>query len=184
MLEINFDSFPVLETARLRLREIGPDDADVLYRLRRDPQVTTYLDRDNDRDITVVHDLIDNLRRSLEQGDGVAWGLTLHGSPELIGTLSFWQIDKKNHRAEIGYLLSPAHWNKGLMGEALEAVVHYGFHEMKLHSIMANTAVGNRASQALLEKCGFVKEAHFREDWYYNGKFTDSFIFCRITDLR
>jgi ribosomal-protein-alanine N-acetyltransferase len=184
MLNIQFDAFPIIETARLRLREIVPADADVLYRLRRDPAVTTYLDRDNDRDITVVHELIAKIGKSLEQGDGITWALSLRDSPELIGTLGFWRIDKAHHRAEIGYTLFPQFWRQGLMTEAIEAIMVYGFHHLKLHSVEANTAVGNTASQTLLERSGFVREAHFRENWYYNGKFTDSYIYCRLTPLR
>lgn len=184
MLDIHFDAFPVIETERLRLREIVPDDAEALYRLRRDPEVTKYLDRDNDADISVVHSLILKIRQNFEQGDGINWGVSLKDSPLLIGNIGFWRIDKKNHRAEIGYMLEPAQWSKGLMSEALEVLLQFAFHQMKLHSIEANTAVGNRASHALLEKHGFVKEAHFRENWYYNGKFTDSFIFSKLTPLR
>ena len=59
----------------------------------------------------------------------------------------------------------------------------YTFHTLRLHSLEANTSVANLASQAVLIKCGFVQEAHFRENWHYNGTFTDSLIFCKLTDV-
>jgi [ribosomal protein S5]-alanine N-acetyltransferase len=180
MLDIHFDTFPILDTPRLILREIVPADAEVLYALRRDPEVTKYLDRDNDADISAVHSLILSIRASFDAGDGITWALCLRDDPTLIGTLGFWKIDKKNHRAEIGYTLAAAFWGQGLMSEAMETVMRYGFEEMRLHSVEANTAVGNLASHALLEKFRFVREAHFRENWYYNGVFTDSFIYCRL----
>jgi ribosomal-protein-alanine N-acetyltransferase len=56
----------------------------------------------------------------------------------------------------------------------------YDFAEMNLHSVEANTNVENKASQGLLEAAGFVQEAWFRENYYYNGKFLDSAIYCII----
>ncbi len=180
MLTIQFDSFPTLTTDRLVLREIMPADAERLYALRRDPRVTRYLDRDNDADLSVVQSLILTIRQSFDQGDGISWALSLKESPEFIGNLGFWRIDKKNHRAEIGYILDPEHWGTGLMSEAIEAILPYGFKTIGFHSVEANTALENSASQRLLEKHGFVKEAHFRQDWYYNGVFSDSLIYCKL----
>jgi [ribosomal protein S5]-alanine N-acetyltransferase len=184
MLDIHFATFPNLETARLQLCEIVPADAERFYALRRDPLITQYLDRDDDRDLAAVHSLILSIRQSLDQGDGITWGLRLRDTSELVGSLGFWRIDKKNHRAEIGYILAPAFWGVGLMSEAMEAVLAYGFGQLHLHSVEANTAVGNTSSQKLLEKHGFLKEAHFRQDWYYNGVFSDSLIYCKLASDR
>lgn len=183
MLDIRFDTFPVLATSRLRLREIAPHDAPVLFTLRRNPDVTKYLDRDDDPDLQFVEALIGKMRTARDAGDGITWGLCLVDDPTLIGTLGFWKIDKKNHRAEIGYTLFPQFWGQGLMSEAMAAVLRYGFDQMHLHSVEANTSVLNAASHALLEKFGFQREAHFRENWYHQGVFTDSLIFCRLTDV-
>jgi ribosomal-protein-alanine N-acetyltransferase len=49
-----------------------------------------------------------------------------------------------------------------------------------LHSIEANINPDNLASANLLEKNGFKKEAHFRENFYYNGKFLDSLIYSLV----
>ena len=180
MLTVKFDSFPTLTTDRLVLREIVPADAERLYALRRDPRVTRHLDRDNDADVSAVQSLILSIRQSFDQGDGVSWALSLKESPEIIGNLGFWRIDKKNHRAEIGYILDPAHWGKGLMSEAMAAVLPYGFKTIGFHSVEANTALENSASHRLLTKHGFVKEAHFRQNWYYNRVFSDSLIYCKL----
>lgn len=180
MLDLHFSAFPTFETPRLILREIVPADAEALFALRRDPEVTRYLDRDNDADLAAVQSLILAIHQSFDQGDGITWGISLKDSPDLIGNVGFWRIDKKNYRAEIGYLLGPAHWGKGIMSEAMDAILPFGFGTMQLHSVEANTALGNAASQKLLEKHGFRQEAHFRENWYYNGVFHDSLIYCRL----
>ena len=66
------------------------------------------------------------------------------------------------------------------MSEALLKVIEFGFNEFKLHSIMGNVNPQNKRSIKLLEKYGFKKEAHFREDYLYNGKYLDSIIYCLL----
>ena len=81
---------------------------------------------------------------------------------------------EQHRRAEIGYTLVLEHFGKGLMSEALAAILLYGFEEMKLHSVEANLDPDNTKSAQLLTKNGFVKEGHSRENYFYNGKFTDT----------
>ena len=66
------------------------------------------------------------------------------------------------------------------MKEAMDAVLEYGFKEMKLHSIEANVDPGNQPSIKLLEKKGFIKEAHFKENMFFNGSFLDSAIYSLL----
>ena len=66
------------------------------------------------------------------------------------------------------------------MQEAIKAVITYAYTETTLHSIEANINPDNLASANLLEKNGFKKEAHFRENFYYNGKFLDSLIYSLV----
>ncbi len=107
--------------------------------------------------------------------------MTLKGSDELIGTIGFWRLEKEHFRAEIGYMLHPAHQRKGITKEAIRKVLDYGFTTLNLHSVEANTNVENTASQKLVESLGFVQEAHFRENYYYKGKFLDSAIYCLLS---
>jgi ribosomal-protein-alanine N-acetyltransferase len=116
-----------------------------------------------------------------QKNEGVLWALSLHGSHEMIGSIGIWQMDKANHRAEIGYMLSTAHQGKGYMQEALTEAIKYAFENIVLHSIEANVHPGNLASIKLLERNGFVREAYYREKYYNNGKFIDSAVYCLIT---
>ena len=66
------------------------------------------------------------------------------------------------------------------MQEAIKAVLHYGFETMKLHSVEANVNPANAASIRLLKRTGFVQEAHFKENYFSNGQFTDSLIYSLL----
>jgi ribosomal-protein-alanine N-acetyltransferase len=91
-----------------------------------------------------------------------------------------WNIEKENHRAEIGYALHPAHQGQGLMQEAMTKVLDYGFTQLKLHSVEANVNPDNLTSIKLLEKNNFVREGYFKESFYYNGKYLDAAIYSLL----
>lgn len=180
MLTIEFGEFPVLRTRRLTLRQVEPADSAAFFRLRSDPEVMRYLDRPLAQSEDEVRDLIDKIRENYRNNEAILWAISLQNDPSFIGNVCFWRIDKENHRAEAGYMLSPDFQNQGMMGEALRAALEYGFGALKFHSVEANVNPENAASIRLLEKTGFVREAYFRENYHYNNKFLDSAIYSLL----
>jgi len=98
-------------------------------------------------------------------------------SRRMIGYAGYIRHLAAHYRAEICYVLEPVFWGKGLMTEALHAVLQYGFQQMALHSIEANISPANTPSIKLVEKFNFRREALFKENWFINGKFVDSAIY-------
>lgn len=179
MLTLNFSPFPEFTTDRLLLRMHQHTDANEVLFLRSDPQVMQYIDRVPDTKPEDAIRFIDLVNNNIANNVAVSWAITLKDSPTLIGTIALWQMDIQNYRAEIGYVLHPAHQGKGLMHEAIGSVINYGF-GIGLHSIEANTNKDNKASQRALERHGFVQEAHFKENHFYNGKFLDTVVYSLI----
>ena len=180
MLQLNFRPFPLISTNRLLLRKISKDDADEIFKLRSSKNIMQYIDRPLAKNIEDAMSLIELIMTALKNNDAVTWAITVKDHPQLIGTIGFWRIQKEHYRAEIGYLLSDAFQRQGIMQEAVTAVINYGFNVMQLHSVEANVNPGNTASIKLLEKNKFVREAHFKENYYYNGKFLDSFVYSLL----
>lgn len=139
-----------------------------------------YLDRPHLKDMEEASAYIHKLEESYEQNDGINWMITLTGEDRVIGTIGFWRFDKPNHRTEIGYMLLPEYWGKGIATEAMHVVLQFAFNVLKCHSIEANVNPENEASKNLLLKMGFQQEAYFRENYYYDGKFLDSAIFSLL----
>ena len=181
MLDINLHPFPVINTPRLTMRALNLGDADAAFAMRSDAEVMKYIDRPPAKSIDETISWIKLILDLHQKNEGVLWALSLHGSDEIIGSIGIWQMDKVNHRAEIGYMLSTAHQGKGYMQEALVEAIKYAFGYINLHSIEANVNPGNQASVKLLERNGFVREGYFRDKFYYNGKFLDSAVYCLIT---
>lgn len=184
MLQLNFSPFPTLATERLILKKITHDDAAEIFYQRSDPGIMKYVDRPPAQTLEDAHAFIDMITKNLDDNNSISWGIQLKGSDRLIGNIALWRIEKENHRAEIGYCLHPAEQGKGYMNETLRAVAHYGFGTMRLHSIEANINPENLASQKALERIGFVREAYFTENYYYDGRYIDSAIYSLLTPHR
>ena len=182
-LKINdavFDKFPNLETKRLTLGSFTIQDAEELYKIRSDDRVTKYLDRDNHKTVEESKIMIQKIIQSYKDKAGINWVIRKKVSFEIIGYIGFWDLIRENVRAEIGYASKPEYWGKGYMSEALLKVLDYGFNEFKLHSVLGNVNPQNERSIKLLERFGFKREAYFREDYLYNGKYLDSAIYCLL----
>lgn len=123
---------------------------------------------------------MDVMQKRLKENIAINWVICFKQSKKLIGYICFHNIDILNKRAEIGYALFFKYYRKGLMREAIKEIINYGFNTMNLHSIMANINTINIASQQLLVLNGFEKEAHFKEDFYFNSQFIDTFIYSLI----
>jgi len=94
---------------------------------------------------------------------------------KVIGGCGYHTWAPDHRRAEIGYALdSEEHKQRGLMTEALIAILKYGFEEMNLHRIEALTDPENAVSQKLLTRFGFVKEGVLRQHYVIDGVPTDS----------
>ncbi len=172
-----FDPFPILDTPRLRLRPLGPDDAAVLYRWQQSPDFMRYLSRDPDASLSASLARVELISAAIREETGITWGLTLRTTGALVGTAGLWRWVKPHRYAEIGYQLAPEAWGQGLMTEALPPILQLGFERMQLHRIEANTDPNNHASTRVLGKLGFQLEARLRENWFHNGSFTDSTIY-------
>jgi len=178
MLQLNFPSFPILETERLILRAHTNADAKELFALRSNEDVMRYIDRENPKNIKETEERIRQVHEGYNSRISVAWVVAQKENPgKMIGEIGYYRTDLANHRAEIGYMLHPSFWRKKIISEALHKVVSFGFEELKLHSICATINPGNNASRQILLKHGFEKEAYFKEDYYFQGKFLDSEIY-------
>ena len=180
MLTINFHPFKNLETERLLLRRVSKSDANEVMELRGNPETMKFVPRPlvTNREEALAH--IAMIEEKIVNNIGINWAITLKGNPKLIGIIGHYRIQPENHRCEIGYMILPEYNGKGIVTEAIKALLIYGFYDLQMHSIEAVIDPENHASERVLQKNGFVKEAHFIENEYYNGKFYDSVIYSLL----
>jgi RimJ/RimL family protein N-acetyltransferase len=153
---------PEIETERLLLRKITPDDLDEFaHRIFADPEVIRYMPK---RDLTPRERAERALNVSnqnwLAHGYG-AWLVTDKVDGQLIGACDF--DTEVMSDVELGYTLAKAYWGKGIATEVARAAVRFGFENLKLERIVAVVVPENKASWRVLERIGFIyeKKAHY-----------------------
>ncbi|GAB3900230.1 GNAT family N-acetyltransferase [Larkinella knui] len=179
MLTVNFSPFPTLRTERLEIRKLVKGDEEDLFAIRSNKTLMRFIPRPLAQSAQDAALLIQGFSDAIRANESITWGIALRSEPRVIGTIGFVRIFKEHYRAEVGYLLHPDFHGTGMMREALLALVDYGFQGLKLHSIEAVVDPENTASAKLLERSGFTKEGHFKENKYFNGRFMDSVYYTR-----
>lgn len=180
MLHFNFSPFTVFETERLLLRQITTADVNEIFDLRSNPEIMKYIPRPLVKTTQEALDHINMIEEKITTNEGINWAITLKGDSKLIGIIGYYRLQPENYRAEIGYMLLPEFHHKGIIPEAVNCLVSYGFNTLNLHSIEAVIDPENVGSEKVLQKCGFIKEAHFKESEFYDGKFLDKVVYSLL----
>lgn len=171
-----------LRTERLLLRPFSGDDAPAILEIFSDARTMEYWSAEPISSLDEAEKL---LRADIEWAalkTTRAWAIAIPDSNRYAGKISLFQIDERNRRAEIGYLLGRQHWGKGLMTEAMSAVLAFAFDEMRLHRIEVDTDPDNQPSLALLARFGFAREGYFRDRWRVHGAWHDSVMLALLED--
>ena len=182
-IEINtsvFKIFPKLESKRLYFRRMNLSYAKDIHQIRSNNDVMKFMDVTRTKSVNDAKRLIRNVREDYKNEKGVSWAIIEKNLKSFIGYAGFWRMQPQHCRGEIGYALKPEYWGKGFMTEALKTIIDFGFHKMNLHSIEANVNPKNQKSKKLLKSLGFRKEAYFRENYLFEGKFLDSEIYSLL----
>jgi ribosomal-protein-alanine N-acetyltransferase len=182
VLKLPLATFPVLLTERLTLRDIRLADAQAIFNMRSNGRVNQFIARQSMLEQEDAKQLIDRTQNAYTQGIAIGWAGILRDNEDIIGTCGFNQIDYQNRRAEIGGELSVEYWGKNIAIEAVTAIVKFGFTELQLHSIEAKVAPDNKGAVYLLEQLGFIKEAHFKDRIFFNGKYSDMAIYTAFAN--
>ncbi len=163
-----------LDTPRLHLRPLLPDDAPALFAIHSDARVVRYWSSCPWPSINEAHAMIAKDVVALPAGEHLRLALALRATGNVIGTCSLFHLSAQCRRAEIGYAMAHAHWGHGLMHEALIALLHYGFTTLDLNRVEADVDPRNTPSVRSLERLGFLKEGRLRERWIVEGEVSDT----------
>lgn len=151
-------------TARLHLRALKPDDANEILFFRSDERILEFLDMPKAKSLNDALLFINKITEGVRKGESFYWGFSLNGMKPLIGTICLWNFSVEKNSAEVGYVLHPDFQGKGIMHEALQKVLNFGFKNLLLNSIDADLSPKNVKSVRLLERNGFVRIASLQTD--------------------
>ena len=155
---------PTLQTERLILRPLAPQDAPVVSRLAGQRQIadTTSAIPHPYSEQQALQWIVGNAEL-LAQEKIVVFGIQLKREGNLIGTIGLRDIDATHSQAELGYWIAVGCWGKGYATEAADLAVWYGFKHLKLNRIYAHYRVSNEASGRVLAKLCMKQEGLMRQ---------------------
>ncbi len=177
-----FTHFPSLTTDRLHLRQIQQADAEAFFAIKSDREVMDFYGDETHKSLEDTHALIQQLQDSYDRREAIFWGMTLKGEDVIIGSCAFISFGPDFHYAETGYELNRAYWRRGIMAEAMTAILTYGFSELGLHRIEAALDDRNTPSRGLLLKLGFTHEGNLRQRFFFHDQFLDAQYFGLLKD--
>ncbi|REC49408.1 GNAT family N-acetyltransferase [Chryseobacterium pennipullorum] len=148
----------MIETGRLLLKEINENHVEDILRIRSNEFINRFVQRKSPKSNYDALQFILTIKENTRNNQTLYLGISLKDQTNLIGTICLWNFSEDRKTAEVGYELLPDYHRQGIMSEALEAVLDYGFNHLHLHKILAFTHRLNESSRALLLKQGFVLE--------------------------
>ncbi len=150
-----------IQTERLLLRRFTPADAEAMFQnWANDPMVTRYVTWPPHGSLAVTQELLASWCQAYERDDNYNWAIEYEG--KLVGSISVVRLNAKVEWADLGYCLSRSCWSKGIMTEAVLALVDYLFCEVGVNRIGIDLAAQNLASGRVAQKCGFTYEGTAR----------------------
>jgi ribosomal-protein-alanine N-acetyltransferase len=165
-------TFPTLATKRLRLRQFEARDLQGLHACFGDEDAMRYWNFPACKTEAESERFLTYLAKTSSPYDYLAWAVADKRSDRCIGLVNYHHREARNEKLEIGYILAPAQQGRGLMTEAVAALVVYCFGELSAHRIEALIHPDNTASIRLVERLGFLCEGGpLRDRWRVGGRY-------------
>lgn len=180
---------PILETPRLFLRKVVKSDYKDMFDYARDPEVSRYLLWWPHPTEEYTKSYTASLQKQYRMGEFFDFGICLKGEESLntrpsldkrrfpparlIGTCGFTSFDFQSKCGEVGYVLHPDFWGRGIAAEAVGEIIRFGFTKLGLNRIEAKYMPENSRSRRVLEKCGMSYEGTARQSMLIKGDYCD-----------
>lgn len=155
----------ILETNRLILRRLLPDDLDDLFALYRDPEIRRYFPEGTLTYEETREELEWFLNGHPDHPELGLWATIHKGTGEFIGRCGLlpWTIEGCEE-VEVAYLLAKPYWRQGLGTEVARAILHYGFEQLQLSRLICMMYPENLASVKVAQNMGMTLEKELEDE--------------------
>jgi RimJ/RimL family protein N-acetyltransferase len=171
-----------IEAERVRVRLLAESDLPALYEVNSDEAVTRLLPYATWTSAADADAWFKRMETIQATGLALQFVIAEKASDRAIGTSLLFRLEEGSARAELGYVLGRAWWGRGLMHDALHALLDRAFGAMALRRVEAEVDVRNAASAQLLRRLGFAREGLLRQRWVAKGEARDVEMFGLLRD--
>lgn len=144
----------IVETQRLVIREIIPEDIEYIYRIESNPDIIKYIP--NSRLMT-FNECKRQIKRNIKKYKNSkigSWAVVLKSNDEVIGITQLMKSKIIIKGIELGTKILPEYWGKGYATELSESIIYYGLYQLNLNEIIAVTDDNNVGAKKSLENIG------------------------------
>lgn len=163
---------PTLETPRLLLRQLTIADINAIEKFTTDDEVTVFLTWDTHQSLNETEAFLNELLKKYEHGS-LIWGIIVKENDRLVGIIEFSEYRRDEKIAEMSCVIAKSYWGNDYASEATQALIRYGFSELKLERIQASYFAGNISSERVLQKAGLFYEGTQRRGKFAKGHYHD-----------
>lgn len=181
-MEDIYNNLPLIETERLKLRKLTLDDAEDMHLYGSNKEVTKHVFWDTHQSLSDTEAFIQYALDQYKNKQIAPWGIEHKQDKKLIGTIDFVCWLPEHRIAEIGYVIAPDYWGRGIATEAANAVIEFGFTKMNLIRIEAKCFKENIASARVMEKAGMTLEGIIQKGIFAKNKHWDLKLYSILRD--
>ena len=171
-----------IETKRLIMRAVEPEDASFLAGLINDPEVRIPLGA-----YSLIYPTSTELEtRWIAESDKKSGEfhvmITTRSGGKPLGLIGVRELNEKNASAHLSIMIEKRSWDKGFGSEAITGMLEFLFDRMNIHRIWLRVDENNARAIRCYEKCRFKAEGKLREDHFANGDWRCSLIMAILAD--
>jgi RimJ/RimL family protein N-acetyltransferase len=166
---------------RLIARRFTPLDLDDFVAMRAEPEIARFQSWESFTEDDGRAFLESNAQRSPGEPGWFQFALERKDDRQFVGDCGLKTFETDNRLAQIGYTIGRQHWSQGYAQETVRGLIEYAFSNFPIHRIIASVDPRNVASVRVLEKSGFVKEAHFRQSEWFKGAWADDAVYAVLS---
>jgi len=172
----------VIETERLALRYLRPEDLDDFHSLTSDPEINRYMDDGQPLSREMTERWIEVSLANYEVRGYGCFGVTMRGddrADRMVGFAGFARPSDRPGITEIIYALPRPLWGQGYATEIARGLIQFGLERSGLERIEATVDPANEPSKRVLVKAGMVYDGRQTDE---DGSETDFFSIERSTE--
>lgn len=174
------ESFPIISTDNLLLREHQQRDIKEYFALMSTPLAVRYFGRPVMNSIDQVTDEFENIKHGFDNKNFIKWAITTKSDGKYIGSIGAWDFKNNHSRVTLSCIITPDFWGLNLGYEALTSVIHYLFNEIRLHRLQIYVDPINERGLNFFKKIGFQQEGVLKDYEYEYGHYIDIVILSMI----
>ena len=175
-------NFNTIESCRVRLRAIEPEDIDLLYQIENNPNHWSAGHNRMPYSRFYLKNYLESLTGDIFLDRKLRLIIECKQRQYAVGIIDLYDLNPIYLKAEVGIIVFEAYRGQGYGKEATHLLAEYAFTHLLLNQVYATTSALNAASIALFKSCGFEQTARFKEWVLTQHGFEDELLFQRFAD--